>query len=81
MKSMWVTLSFTRAVLLPYEPRIAVAERDVTDGVLVEEGVEERRAQPPDPALAVHERDLPELRSAVVESGAAAKDLAALVVR
>ena len=80
MKSMWVTLSFTRErSSSTYERRIAVAERDVTDGVLVEERVEERRAQPPDTALAIDERDLAEPRGTVVESSAAAKDLTALV--
>src|SRR5688572_3707501 len=68
-----------RAVLLLHEPRIAVAERDVADGVLVEEGVEERRAEPPDTALAVHERDLAEACGAVVQRGAAGKDFPARV--
>ena len=80
MKSMWMTLSFTRERSSSLDDRrVAVAERDVADGVLVEQRLEERRAQPADTALTVDERYLTEPRRAVVEGGTAAHDLFALV--
>src|SRR5262249_41700126 len=53
-------------VLLACRKGVRVAEGDVTRGVLVEQRVVEDRAERPDPALAVDERELAEPSRALV---------------
>ena len=61
MKSTWIPLVLTRSTSsLVDGEREAVAERDVAGGVLVEQRVVEDRAERPDPALPVDERELAE---------------------
>ncbi len=68
MKSMWIALRLIRVDVLVADPDgVAVPERDVARGVLVEERVEEDASRLPDASRAVDERDLAEARRTVVD--------------
>ena len=74
-----MTVTEPAQLVLAGREAVALAERDVRGGVLVEQGVEEDGLQLADPAVAVDERNLAQARRALVARRIAAQDVRALL--